>query len=124
MTPTISPLTHADLEEWYGDKGRGPTMKGIAGRLDGELIAVAGFVIVMGQVVAFCDLKPQARPWKAAIHRTAVSLIREASARHRRILAYCDGEEAGSSKWLRRLGFQPDEKDVWVLEGGHGRTYP
>ena len=114
MTPEIVPLSHDHLVEWYGEAGRGPTVKGITAFLDGQMIAVAGFRISGGHVVAFCDLKDEARPFKAAIHRTAVRLLAEAGKRHRRILAICDDNEATAPKWLSRLGFRPtDEPEVW-----------
>lgn len=114
MKPEIVPLTHDHLVEWYGEAGRGPTVKGIAALLDGKLIAVAGFRMSGGLIVAFCDLRDEARPYKAAIHRTAVSLLNGAKARHRRILAVCDNNETTAAKWLTRLGFRPtDEPEVW-----------
>lgn len=116
MTPVIVPLERDHLIEWYGDDGRGPTVKGVAAFLDDKLIAIAGFRMSGGHVIAFCDLKDEARPWKAAIHRTAVKLIQEAKTRHRRIIAICDESEPTAPKWLRRLGFNQDEGEVWVWQ--------
>lgn len=108
------PLTHEHLQEWYGESGRAPTVKGVAGFVDGELVAVAGFALTAGKVVAFCELKEEARPYKTAIHRTAVRLFKDAMRYHRRILAYCDENEPTAPAWLRRLGFEAQEDGVWV----------
>lgn len=113
MRPEIVDLTQDHLFEWYGEDGKGPTVKGVAGYVDGKLIAIAGFRIARGHVIAFCDLKPEARAWKAAIHRTAVRLINDAKRRHRRILAVCDEDEPTAPKWLTRLGFKEQEGGVW-----------
>lgn len=113
MSPVIVPLEREHLVEWYGDDGRGPTVKGIAAFLDGKLIAVAGLRITAGHVIAFCDLRDEARPWKVAMHRTAVRLLDEAKARHRRILAICEEHEPTAERWLTRLGFKPQEDGVW-----------
>jgi len=114
--PEIVPLAREHLVEWYGDDGRGPTVKGIAATLDGKLIAIAGFRLTGGHVIAFCDLRDEARPWKAAIHRTAIRLIRDAKARHRRIVALCDENEPTAPRWLSRLGFKPEEGIVWAWQ--------
>lgn len=114
MCPEIVDLTHAHLVEWYGADGRGPTVKGVAAFLDGKMIAVAGFKITHGHVIAFCDLKPEARPWKAAIHRTAVRALKEAKLRHRRIVAFCEENEPTAAKWLTRLGFEQERGNVWA----------
>lgn len=114
----IEPLTHSHLEEWYGDRGRGPTVKGIAGFVDGKLVAVAGVMIRSGKVLAFCDLREEARPYKHHIHRTAMRILSEAKQHHRRIIAYCDRSEEGSAKWLARLGFREEENGVWAWNDG------
>lgn len=116
MTPEIVPLSHEHLVEWYGETGRGPTVKGVAAFLDGKMIAVAGFRMERGHVIAFCDLRDEARPWKAAMHRTAVRLLTEAKQRHRRIMAICEESEPTAPRWLARLGFKHEEGSVWVWQ--------
>ncbi|RWF71865.1 hypothetical protein [Mesorhizobium sp.] len=116
MGHSIVPLTRDHLIEWYGDKGRGPTVRGIAGLVDGKLVAVAGLWYSAGNVIAFCSLKDGARPYRHAIHRTALSILSEAKARHKRIMAVCDRDEITSAKWLTRLGFKPDDGDVWIWQ--------
>lgn len=111
--PEIVPLTHEHLEAWYGHDGRAPTVKGIAGFVDGKLVAVAGFWLNKGVVIAFCSLKHEARPYKLLIHRTALKLFAEAKQRHKRIIAVCDANEPTAPNWLRRLGFRHEEGDIW-----------
>ncbi|MGE0584112.1 MAG: hypothetical protein AB7O39_03150 [Flavobacteriaceae bacterium] len=118
MRHEIVPLRHEHLMQWYGDDGRAPTVKGIAAFVDGELAAIAGFRITQGVVIAFCDLKESARPFRHAIHRTALKLMDEAKARHRRIVAVCDEREPTAPKWLRRLGFEPEDNGIWAWHRG------
>lgn len=118
IKPEVVPLTHDHLVEWYGERGRAPTIKGIAAFLEGKMIAIAGFRLSRGHVIAFCDLKDEARPYKHHIHRIALALLNEAKTRHRRILAVCDTSEKTAPKWLARLGFKPShEDDIWEWRG-------
>jgi hypothetical protein len=114
MIAEIVPLTHEHMRQWFGDIGGVPTVKGIAGFVDGNLVAVAGFRILRGEVLAFCGLKDEARPFKKTMHQTALHLMAEAKQRHKRILAKCDPDEPTAPAWLRRLGFTHEEGDLWV----------
>lgn len=113
MAHEIVPLTHEHLAEWYGADGYQPTVKGIAGLVDGKLVAVAGFLLSQGNVIAFCELKDEARPFKKTIHRTAIELMEAAKKQHKRIIAKRDPDEPTAANWLRRLGFVQGEGDVW-----------
>lgn len=113
MSHEIVPLTHEHLAEWYGEKGYLPTVKGIAGLVDGKLAAVAGFWLSQGNVIAFCELRDAARPFKKTIHRTAIELMANAKKQHKRIIALRDPDEPTAANWLRRLGFVRSEGDVW-----------
>lgn len=116
MPHEIVPLRHEHLSEWYGEEGRQPTVKGIAAFVDGKLAAVAGFMIVGGRVVAFCDLKEEARPYRKSIHQTALKLMADAKQRHKRIIAYCDPKEPTAPNWLRRLGFREEDGGIWAWQ--------
>lgn len=116
MAHQVVPLEREHLVEWYGDRGNGPTVRGIAGLVDGQLVAVAGLMYSGGNVIAFCSLKDEARPFRHTIHRTALAIMEEAKARHKRIIALCDRDEKTSAKWLTRLGFKPDDGDVWTWQ--------
>lgn len=116
MAHEIVPLTRDHLLEWYGDDGAGPTVRGIAAILDGKLVAVAGLWFSRGNVIAFCALKDEARPYKLTIHKTALAIINDAKTRHKRIIAICDGNEKSSASWLSRLGFRQEEGDLWAWQ--------
>lgn len=113
MSTEIVPLTHEHMRQWCGETGSLPTIKGIAGYADGKLVAIAGFRIFRGEVVAFCDLRDGARPFKKLIHKTALKLMASATKHHRRIVAQCDPNEPTAPSWLRRLGFHHVEGDLW-----------
>lgn len=117
MSFEIVPLTQDHLVSLYGPDGRWPTVKGVAGLLDGEVIGAGGFAIVKGQVIAFCELREAAREFKTAIHRSAIKLMRQARERHKMIVAECDPNEEGAPKWLARLGFEEIGKGAWVWRG-------
>jgi hypothetical protein len=112
--PEIVPLRRGHLVEWFGEDGLRPTVKGIAVLLDGKLIAIAGVRYVHGTVVMFCGLREEARAFKKTTHKVAIELVREASGRHRRIIAEPDDDEPTSRRWLSRLGFEPDDDGIWV----------
>lgn len=113
MAHEIVPLTHEHLAEWYGEEGYQPTVKGIAGFVDGKLVAVAGFWLSRGNVIAFCELRDEARPFRKTIHRTALELMEAAKQRHKRIIALCDPNEPTAPNWLRRLGFVEGDGGIW-----------
>ena len=108
------PLTHDHLVEWHGEEGRRPSIKGVAAFLDDKLIAVAGLFFMPGHVVAFCDLKDEARPFKKLIALTGARLIRDAKKRHKRIIAMINRNEPTAATWLTRLGFRQEDGDLWV----------
>ena len=112
--PVLVPLTHEHLVEWHGDAGRGPTVKGIAGFIGGKLVAVAGLIYYPGTVVAFCELRDEARPHKVLIGLTAARMLREAKQRHKRIVAMIDNAEPTAERWLARLGFRHEQGDLWI----------
>ena len=117
MTVRIEPLLRQHLVEWDSQRGNGPTiLRGIAGFVDDELVAVAGLVSSGGLIVAFCNLKDAARPHKTLIHWSAIKLMREAKKRHKRIMAHCDPDEPGAARWLQRLGFKNEEGDIWAWQ--------
>lgn len=113
-SPVLVPLTHEHLVEWHGEEGRRPSVKGVAGYVEGKLVAVAGLFYMPGNVVAFCDLKDEARPHKLLIGLTARLILRDAMKRHRRIIAMIDRSEPTAEAWLSRLGFKHEQGDLWI----------
>ena len=112
--PVIVPLTHEHLAEWYGDEGRKPSINGIAGFIGGKLVAVAGLFYMPGNVVAFCELKEEARAHRLLIALTAARLLNKAKQRHKRIIAMVDRAEPTAERWLSRLGFEQESGDMWI----------
>ena len=104
--PVIAPLTVDDLAEF--GRGTFPSVKGIAARLDGCLVAIGGIAFIDGRVVAFCDLRPAARPYKVTIYGEARGIMDAARRDGRRLIwAEADPAEPNARRWLQRLGFRP-----------------
>lgn len=111
--PVIVPLTREHIIEMVGEEeGTKPTFKGIAGLVDGKLVAVAGLRYLPGHVLVFCHLKEEARQFKALIALAGAVLVRDAKRRHKRLIAMRDDDEPTSERWLRRLGFEPSDATV------------
>ena len=90
----------------------GRTVTAIVAEVGGTVVAFGGFAHIGGRVYGFCELHPEARPYRVTIHRTALTLIREQLARHKYIYANPDDSEPGAEAWLRRLGFERLEDAV------------
>jgi len=112
--PIIVPLTHDHLVEMLGEDGRRPSVKGIAAYVGGKLVGVGGLFFMPGHVVAFCELREEARPYRTTIAMAAAVLIREAKRRHKRIIAMIDRTEPTAEKWLTKLGFTHQQGDLWT----------
>lgn len=102
----IENATRADLEE-FDEKFLHSTVKAIVARIDGEPVALAGLWYMKGLTIAFCDLRPKARPYKKTIHKVAMKIIAYAKARHKFIFAQINDDEGTADRWLRRFGFEP-----------------
>lgn len=113
--PVIRRATRADLDTYYGPEPDRPTISAIVGELDGKLIGCGGFAHVKGILVAFCDLKDEARKYRVQLVREARKLVREMAATGKVIYATADTREPNVEHWLRCMGFEPVEgiKDRW-----------
>jgi hypothetical protein len=117
----VRQVTRADLELFY-EEVRYPTVSGFIAILDGEPVALGGLAYVGGYIVAFFDIRDAARPYKLHLMAKMKSVMDEAKAKHRVIIAVPDENEPTSHKLLRSLGFQPSEDYTaawkWVRETG------
>jgi hypothetical protein len=119
-SPVIRPATRDDIERFKGDRDLGPSVKALVGEVDGNLIALGGLAYSAGKVVAFLDLKPEARKYKKSMHRAALQVMQMARAGgHRYVYASADPEEPSAERWLARLGFDQvgDGKFRWAAHG-------
>jgi hypothetical protein len=107
---TVRRATAEDLASFSDDRNK-PTTICWCGDLDGEIIALGGFAIVRGRYYAFCDLRPEAGPYKMTLMRTARRAMNEAKARGVKfIYAQADLSEKNPVAWLRSLGFEVDPR--------------
>lgn len=106
--PVIRPATRDDIDRFRGEYELGPSVKALVGDLNGELIALGGLAYCGGKVVAFLDLKPEARKFKKSMHQAALMVMEMAKAGgHRFVYANAEPGEPTAERWLTRLGFVP-----------------
>ena len=109
----VRPASREDLISYCGNDGKGPSIKAVCAEMDGKIIGVGGLAFKAGMVVAFTDISEEARPFKTAIHRTAVRFLKEARKKHRIIYAEMS-DEPTARKWLLRLGAEEIHKGVFA----------
>jgi hypothetical protein len=103
--PQVRPATSEDLAAFLG--GPPPyTCRAIVGELDGVPIGIGGIGYERGRAFVFCDLKPEARQFKRAIVKAALSVLEMSQCRGIKPLAVADPEEPGSVRLLTWLGFR------------------
>ena len=102
----IEAATRDDIANFNPEMLRA-TVKAIVARIDGEPVALAGLWYMKGLTIAFCDLRPKARPYKKTIHKVAMQIINYAKSRHKFIFAQINDDEATAPRWLKRFGFEP-----------------
>lgn len=107
--------TRDDVVALYGAPPR-HTIQGIVGEVDGKVIGIGALVYQHGSPPMIMSYIPEpGRKYKVAMHRAARLLMERAERQgHRMVFALQDKTEATSSRWLRRLGFEPLEGDMWI----------
>lgn len=102
--------TREDIDT-YSDMTNKPSLLAWVGEIDGKIVGLAGLAFVKGRWMAFCDLEPEARPFKMKIARAAIRTFQEARKQGIRfIYAEANTEEPGALRWLESLGFEIDTR--------------
>ena len=114
MTVEVRPATREDLLRYFEKDRLGPSVKAIAGIVDGRIVGVGGIAFMGGRPVAFCDLKDEARPYRKTLHKAALGILGEAKRRHRLIVAFIDRSEPTAERWIERLGFRHFDGDTYM----------
>ena len=110
-------------EKWAPARLRFMPMVGYVARNDGgELIGFGGVVWIGAKAVACLALTPAflAEPHSRWVHRQAVEVISLAHRVAPVIEAIADPEIPRSREFMRRLGFEPSDGEIWL----HGRSDP
>lgn len=97
---TITPVTSADILEFYGAPSE-RTLRALAIRRDGVLVAIAGVAVECGRNVAFSDVKEGVTAPKKTIWRVAKEIMKYISAIKSPTIAITKSSE----KFIQRLGF-------------------
>lgn len=93
------------------------TLTAWVGEVEDEPVAIVGLAHVAGRVVAFFDIKEEARIYKKEIWaalKKHLTKIQE-SGKYRYIFAACDPDEPNAPRLLRYFGFEPtdDDTNIW-----------
>lgn len=104
-------LTKADIEVF--SEAPNPTIKGVAWRLDGETVGIAGLAYYKNAVMGFSNIKDEMRPFLKSITTArgimrVRGLIMECKAP---VYATAAPEEPTSPALLERLGFIRSEEN-------------
>lgn len=88
-------------------------VRAFVGEIDGVTLGIGGLAYLPnGSVLAFCDLKEEARRYPVALHRAGRETLRFAAELGiRKILATADNLQPAAERWLLRIGFVPTEID-------------
>jgi len=104
----VRPATKAFIER-FSDMANKPTVRALAGEIDGRVVALGGCALAKGRWYGFIDLLDEARPHKMHIMRGAKRFLE--AARHdgiRFIYAEVSQTEPKALAWLTSLGFEYD----------------
>jgi hypothetical protein len=110
MPLTVRPATRSDIEA-FSDMTPKPSIRAIAGELDGRVVALGGLVLAGGRWHAFVDLTEEAAPFKITIARAAIRFLAEARRDGIKfIYAEADTTKPTALAWLTSLGFHLDPR--------------
>jgi hypothetical protein len=115
--PIIRRATVADYREFYG-KSPEITVRGIAGELDGRVLAFGGIARQRGIPYIFFDMKEEARPHKKAIVKGAFALLQMIGELPPGlpVSAVANPNEKTAPRFLTRLGFVPIGDAGYILK--------
>lgn len=96
--------TQKHVEEFY--KGRPiRSVRAVVGLLDGKVVGIGGVFLDRDSVVAFCEIKEEARPHKKAILKAGF-MVYNIMKKYSVVLAVADPNEKGARRLLTRFGFK------------------
>ena len=111
---TIRPATAEDIAA-FSDMPNKPSIRAMAGELDGRIVGLGGLVFHQGRWLGFVDLLPEARPHKIAIARAAIRFLEEARRDGIKfIYVEADLNEPTALRWLTSLGFHLDPRSNFL----------
>lgn len=101
-----------------------PTVIAWVGEIDTEagsqVVGIGGFAIIRGHYRAFADILPEGRRFKKDIVRAGRLAMAEARRlRIRHVYAEPEDGVPGAARWLKSLGFHPDERSAGTLYRWH-----
>lgn len=115
-SPKVRPLNKADLLEFYDTLPRA-SVRGIAAELNGETIAVAG-VMMASPPLAFSYIRDELREYPKTILRMGRSFVNIMDYYDSVIYAEADPDEENAAAFLKWVGFEHVEGEVfaWVRQ--------
>lgn len=100
----LVPATQKHVEEFYGKKPI-RSVRAIVGILDGKVVGLAGVFLDRNQVIAFSEMKEEARGYKKAILKAGF-MVYDIMTRYPVVFAVANPNEKGAHRLLTRFGFE------------------
>lgn len=101
----IRPATEKDFEEVYGYPPS-RSIRGYSGYLHGRPVAIAGIYYYPDQVVAFCNIRPEAYECRMGLARGVLRVLELIEDKAVPVFAIADPNIPGAEDFLMRCGFQ------------------
>lgn len=108
---TLTPVTAAELRAFYGELPRF-TIRGVAIRQDGELVAIAGVTRGPYGWAAFSDIQDGVKVPKMTVWRVARAVLHWLTPTPGNVLALASRGWPNAERFLERLGFRPIGQDA------------
>jgi hypothetical protein len=100
----LVPATQKHVEEFYG-KMPIRSVRAVVGLLDGKVVGIAGVFLDRNHVVAFSEMKEEARRYKKTILRAGY-MVYDIMQKYNVVFAVANPQEKGARRLMARFGFR------------------
>lgn len=114
--PVIRQATLDDYKAYFPGKPV-PTFDAVIAELDGKPVAMGGFAHYGGRILAFIDLKDEAKPYVMHLYREVRGFMDKAKlASYRRVYVVRQQDIETADRFIRHFGFEPVDEERTVYE--------
>ena len=100
----LVPATQKYVEQFYGKKPI-RSVRAVVGLLDGKVVGIAGVFLDKNNVVAFSEMREEARRYKKAILKAGY-MVYEIMQNYNVVFAVANPQEPGARRLMDRFGFK------------------